>query len=158
MTDDDAWHIGKTSMGDVIQILNNPQATLQAEKLIHGTHLVLRRGFALQRGLTRIKIMELEDMQVLCPSKPPKTVFLGHVDVDTEAANLSDLKNKILSLLEERKQQKLQENQLRVRFFVKSYSRPGRILRDNNLSLKNLEIGKNTALLIENLSREENLR
>lgn len=149
--------------GDVIQVLNDPQSTLVVEKLVHGTHLVLRRGLVLQRGLTRIKIMELEPSvshdHLMCPSKPPKLSFLGHVDMDTEASNLTDLKHKIISLREECKQKQCQESHLRVRLLSKALtSRPGKILKESNLSLKAMEIGRSTPLVIQVLPKEECLR
>lgn len=158
-TDDEAWHIGKTSMsGDVIQTLHNPQATLLSENIVHGSHLVLRRGYVLQRGLTRIKIMEISSSVASCPSKGPKITPLGYIDVDIEAANLSDLKNKVMSLLEEKKQQHYSESHIRIRFFSKALSRVGRILKDHHPNLKSMEVAKNTPLVVEILAKEENLR
>jgi hypothetical protein len=159
---DEPWHVLTTNMqGDIVKSLSNPQASLAQEKLQHGTHLILRRGSLVPKGLAHIKLLlkeQASENQIACPSKAPHMPVFCQIDVDPDKTSLVDLKCQIAELIEQSRQQHFEEENIRLRMFSKASCRPGRVLREDNASLKTLDISRNATLVIELLAHKEHLR
>ncbi|KAF4522539.1 hypothetical protein B566_EDAN009987 [Ephemera danica] len=124
-TVEEAWHVACTNQqGDVTKVLNNPHASIVQEKLNHGTHLLLRRGFVQLKGMARLKLLVKEppanENQIACPAKPPHMSFFKNLDVDSTTMTLRELKAQIAMMINDARQQHFEEDNLRIRILSKA--------------------------------------
>lgn len=176
------WHLRKTNWcGEAVELLDDPDSTLDSSLVHDGDVLLLERGRLPPKGFIRVPLwlhstpesvkagnsqgsgllswvsnlfgVNQESTRSDGVNSEPGPVNIGELEISREST-LFDLKEQIMTLVGELPIPTVDFMRLRL----KEQNRLSTVLRDNNQTLKRLKLNSDSVLAIQILPEEERLK